>query len=91
MSVILSSHNLAQLEELNYSLSTYYYALRLLDDVPDEERDSCWSRLLTVCISSMSSEISSLHTFEKCVRMEHDFNVDADEFSCDAEGSLSSE
>lgn len=91
MSVILSSHNLGQLEELNFSLSTYYYALRLLDDVPDEERDSCWSRLLTVCISAMSNEVNGLRTFEKCVRMEHDFDVDTDELSCDTESSLSSE
>lgn len=91
MSVILSSHNLSQLEELNFSLSTYHYALRLLDDVPDEERNDCWSRLLTVCISSMSNEVTGLRTFEKCVRMEHDFNVDTDELPCDAESSLASE
>ena len=85
MSVILSSHNLGEIEWLNFELSTHYYALRLLDGVADEGRNSEWSRLLCERISVMSQTVCSFKTLENCIRGERNFNYDPDE---DPEGEL---
>lgn len=93
MSVILSSHNLGQFNELNFDLSTHYRALRILDSVPDEERDSEWSRLLCERISFMSDSVLGFKILENCIRKgtelnydpdENDFNYDPEENDCDS-------
>lgn len=81
MSVILSSHNLGQMEWLNFELSTHYYALQLLDSVPDDERNNEWGRLLTERISVMSDSVQSFKTLEDCIRGGRNFNYDPDENS----------
>lgn len=64
MSAICSSHNLIQFEQLNFDLSIHYYALRLLDSVPDEDRKDAWNRLLCERISVMDDTVRCLDLLE---------------------------
>ena len=69
MSAICSSHNLIQFEQLNFDLSIHYYALRLLDSVPDEDRKDAWNRLLCERISVMDDTVRCLELLEDCIRI----------------------
>lgn len=79
MCVPCSFHNLAEFEALNYDLATHYYALKLLVSVPDEERDSSYSRLLYERVSVMSDTVFSLKLLERCILGERDFNSDGED------------
>lgn len=78
MSVILSSHNLAQIEWLNFELSTHCYALRLLDDVEEHKRNDEWHRLLHERISVISDVVFSFKCLETCIRNGSEWNYDPD-------------
>lgn len=84
MSAVCSSHNLIQFEQLNFDLSIHYYALRLLDSVPDEDRKDAWNRLLFERLSVMDDTVRCLDLLEDCIRAGRDFNS----ASPDAEPSL---
>ena len=75
MSAICSSHNLIQFEQLNFDLSVHYYALRLLDSVPDEDRKDAWNWLLCERISVMDDTVRGLDLLEDCIRGGRDFNL----------------
>lgn len=77
MSAICSSHNLIQFEQLNFDLYIHYYALRLLDSVPDENRKDAWNRLLCERISVMDDTVRCLDLLEDCIRAGRDFNSDS--------------
>lgn len=74
MSAVCSSHNLIQFEQLNFDLSIHYYALRLLDSVPDEDRKDAWNRLLFERLSVMDDTVRCLDLLEDCIRAGCDFN-----------------
>lgn len=77
MSVVISSHNLAEFEILNFDLSVHSYALQLLDHIPDEQRGNEFSRLLTERLSLLSDTVLSFKLLERCIRGERDFNADS--------------
>lgn len=74
MSAVCSSHNLIQFEQLNFDLSIHYYALRLLDSVPDEDRKDAWNRLFFERLSVMDDTVRCLDLLEDCIRGGRDFN-----------------
>lgn len=84
MSTPISDHNLFQMEALNFDLATHYCALRLLMDVPDDERDAFHSRLLYERISVMSDTVHSFNTLENCIRAGRDFNAPEPDFYDDS-------
>lgn len=76
MSVVISSHNLAEFEILNFDLSVHCYALQLLDHIPEEQRGDEFSRLLSERLSFLSDTVFSFKVLERCIHAERDFNAD---------------
>lgn len=76
MSIMVSSHNLMEMEELNRQLKVHYYSLRLLV----EEDNHIWSdariQLLWERVSVMSDTVNAFSTLENCIRAGRDFNSD---------------
>ena len=77
MSVLCSSHNLNQLEDLNYDLETHCYALsQLVEDVPGHYWPDMRFRLLNERICLLEQTAAALRTFEEMLRQGCDFNPD---------------
>lgn len=76
MSVLCSSHNLSQLDELNTQLSVHLYALHLLDNVDElsPPREEFWF-LLSSRISLLSQTVFDLRSWEKALREGRDFDA----------------
>lgn len=84
MSVICSSHNLGEFEDLNRQLQVHCYALRLLAD----EDNAVWSdsriQLLWERVSVLFDTVGSFKTLERCIRAGRDFNPSEPDFYDDS-------
>ena len=82
MSVVCSSSNLSELEQLNYDLLAHVYALDLLDNVEIDARSNEYYRLLSDRISILSQTAHDFQTFESALRSGHDFNSSEESELC---------
>lgn len=89
MSVICSSHNLIELEDLNNRLSETCYVLRLLWGVPFDEREGDFHSVLDEYICRVSDLKFDFRIFEDCLRNGIDMNAKFPSTEHFAEGSHS--
>lgn len=75
MSKVISSHNLSVLDETLNDIDKYLYAIKLLDEIPDEEKIadiSNWSGLLHDMVCLLDQMVTDLHILDNCIRNEKD-------------------
>lgn len=75
MSKVISSHNLSVLDETLNDIDKYLYAIKLLDEIPDEEKIadiSNWSALLHDMFCLLDQMVGDLHILDSCIRNEKD-------------------
>lgn len=78
MSKVISSHNLSVLDETLNDIDKYLYAIKLLDEIPGEEKIadiSNWSGLLHDMVCLLDQMVTDLHILDSCIRNEKDCDV----------------
>ena len=78
MSKVISSHNLAVLDETLAEIDKYLYAIKMLDDVPDDEKladINNWSGLMHDMVDLLDQHVFGLHVLDRCIREEKDCDV----------------
>jgi hypothetical protein len=77
MSKVISSHNLSIHDNTLCEIDKYLFALKKLDEIPDDDKVqdlSQWSALLSDVVSLLDQHVSDLHTLDTCIRKESDCN-----------------
>lgn len=75
MSKVISSHNLSVLDETLNDIDKYLYAIKLLDEIPDEEKIadiSNWSACLHDMVCLLDQMVTDLRILDSCIRNEKD-------------------
>ena len=76
MSIVCSSHNLSELEQLRIDLQVHYYALDLLLSIPGNERPGEWDYVHANRCEALGETIKRLAELEECIRAGVNMNPD---------------
>ena len=74
MSVVCSSSNLAELEQIRIDLQIHSYAFDRLLSIPDNDRLEEWKYLHVSRCEALFDTINRLVALEGCIRAGRDFN-----------------